>query len=45
MNFKIPNLSNSYSKKGNVSIAMINEPVPVSPKHFLGIKEYFQNRP
>lgn len=33
------------SRKGSILLEHVNTPVPVSPKHFSGLKEYLQFRP
>jgi hypothetical protein len=33
------------TRKGSVSLNYIEEEVPISPKHFIGVKTYLQNRP
>ncbi|WP_223034902.1 LytTR family DNA-binding domain-containing protein [Hanstruepera marina] len=33
------------TRKGNVILKHIEEKVPISPKHFLGVKKYLQTRP
>lgn len=33
------------TRKGNVTLNHINENIPISPKHFLGVKNHLQNRP
>lgn len=36
---------NGNTRKGSVAIKHIEEEIPISPKHFLGIKKYLQIRP
>ena len=36
---------NGNTRKGNVVLKHIEENVPISPKHFLGVKKYLQTRP
>ncbi|WP_090078161.1 LytTR family DNA-binding domain-containing protein [Halpernia frigidisoli] len=33
------------TRKGSIAIRHIKEEVPISPKYFLGVKEYLQSRP
>ncbi len=41
---KIERISGN-TRKGYISINAMEEPIPISPKHFLGVKNYLQNRP
>ncbi|MDX1627280.1 MAG: LytTR family DNA-binding domain-containing protein [Fulvivirga sp.] len=36
---------NGNTRKGTVKLKYIEEEIPISPKHFKGVKKYLQNRP
>lgn len=33
------------TRKGNIQIKQLEEEIPISPKHFIGVKKYLQTRP
>lgn len=41
---KIESISGN-TRKGIISMISLNESIPISPKHFLAVKKYLQNRP